>query len=186
MPNWSSNNLTVKADPKNPEAISQLADFMNKLNAAKDSKLGIFTQFFPCPQELYDNPGNGFDTWYAWHVANWGTKWDVFHSDITFFEDNDNANVQMTFDTAWSPPLVFAKEVSLLYPLLSFRVAYSEGGMGFAGYTDFAEGEIVDEFEVETVEWNYAEDGEDGEDEDGAPSEEWAKFMEEYGLHSGG
>lgn len=189
MPNWSSNTLIVKADPSNPESVNQLAEFMKKIHAAEKSEHGIFTQFFPCPQDLYDNPGNGFDTWYSWHVANWGTKWDVGYGDINFSESNDSANVQMWFDTAWSPPLVFVKEASLLYPLLSFRCAYSEGGMGFAGYMDFAGGEETgDEFEVENVSWDYPtnEAGEEDEDADPEPSQSWADFMEEYGLHTGG
>lgn len=188
MPNWSSNTLIVKAEPGNAEAEAQLAEFVSKIKAADGSKNGIFTQFFPCPQDLYDNPGNGFDTWYSWHVDHWGTKWDVFFGDITLSDSNDNANFQMWFDTAWSPPLTFVNSVSELYPLLSFRCAYSEGGMAFAGYTDIKAGVADDEYEVSEVNWDYPKDenGDEDENADPEPNQEWAEFMAEYGLHTGG
>ena len=185
MPNWSSNTLIVTAKAGSPEAEAQLAEFVAKIRGAEKSDKGIFSQFYPCPQELYDNPGNGFDTWYKWHVNHWGTKWDVLYGDVTFGEGEAIGYFQMWFDTAWSPPLAFVVSVSKEYPLLSFRIAYSEGGMGFAGYTDVVNGEIMEEYEVKDVSWNYAEDDVDEEDCP-EPSDEWASFMETYGLHTGG
>jgi Ferredoxin-like domain in Api92-like protein len=180
MPNWSSNTLIVSAESDNAEAEVQLAAFVNKINRAENSDQGIFSQFFPCPQELYDNPGNGFDTWYSWHVKHWGTKWDVPFNDISFSDTNDSTNFQMWLDTPWSPPLAFVQAVSELYPLLTFRCAYSEAGMAFAGYNEYEAGSEVNWYKVEEVGYNDTEDG------DFTPYEDWGRFMEEYGLHEGG
>lgn len=181
MPNWSSNTLIVKAEAGNPEAEAQLAEFVAKIRGAEKSDKGIFSQFYPCPQELYDNPGNGFDTWYTWHVNHWGTKWDVFYGDVTFNKGETFGHLQMWFDTAWSPPSAFVIAVSQEYQLLTFRLAYSEAGMAFAGYIDIVNGKIIEECVVEDVSWDDADD-----DNIPEPSDEWASFMETYGLHTGG
>lgn len=41
----------------------------------------------------------GYDTWYDWSCAKWGTKWNAYD---TFISDNES---QICFNTAWSCPL---------------------------------------------------------------------------------
>ena len=41
----------------------------------------------------------GYDTWYDWRCANWGTKWDAYDTYI------DKENNIIEFNTAWSCPL---------------------------------------------------------------------------------
>lgn len=41
----------------------------------------------------------GYDTWYDWSCANWGTKWNAYDA---FFDEENNT---ITFNTAWSCPL---------------------------------------------------------------------------------
>lgn len=41
----------------------------------------------------------GYDTWYDWSCANWGTKWNAYD---TYLDESTNI---MEFDTAWSCPL---------------------------------------------------------------------------------
>lgn len=41
----------------------------------------------------------GYDTWYDWSYANWGTKWGAYS---VYFDKENNV---IEFDTAWSCPL---------------------------------------------------------------------------------
>ena len=46
----------------------------------------------------------GYDNWYDWRCANWGTKWNACDSD---YDENSDT---LHFDTAWSiPEPIFAK-----------------------------------------------------------------------------
>ena len=45
----------------------------------------------------------GADNWYDWRMANWGTKWNAYHSEL----DDSQIKVGILdyrFDTAWAPP----------------------------------------------------------------------------------
>ena len=47
---------------------------------------------------IYNIITYGYDTWYDWSCANWGTKWGAYS---TFFDEDNNV---MEFDTAWACP----------------------------------------------------------------------------------
>ena len=77
---------------------------------------------------------------YTWCLNHWGTKWDIFESDINHKgEDNLNA----TFTTAWSPPIQGIERVSALFPNATFLLQYSEPGMDFHGVAAFRNGETA-------------------------------------------
>ena len=85
----------------------------------------------------------GTDEWYTWNVNNWGTKWDCDTRD-TGIDTNEDTVLQVSFDSAWSPPTSWLQKVQQDFPTLKFKLTYSESGCGFAGmlYTgDFEEGE---------------------------------------------
>lgn len=186
MPNWCSNTLIVT--PKNsPEGFAQLKDFKDNILSRKDDKdergdsLAIFNLFIPMPPELRNGDG-----WYNWSVENWGTKWDIYYSDVTF-EDDDlqtDDRFQMWFDTAWSPPIPFIAAISKDYDLLEFKLAFSEGGCAFAGYHTWCNGRLIEEYEVK--EFYRSAESEDDEFDDYTVAQEWNEFMCEYGLHEGG
>jgi hypothetical protein len=59
----------------------------------------------------------GYDTWYDWSCAKWGTKWNAY--DTHFGEDNSI----MEFDTAWSCPIpVLDKLAEICY---KYNVSFS-------------------------------------------------------------
>lgn len=186
MPNWCSNTLIATPNPDNIEAaVTQLNMFLDKVNSADSSSTGIFNALVPCPQHILDESAQNeaFPAWYTWRCANWGTKWDVALSDVTFSTasvDDLYEPTQLWFDTAWSPPLPFVERLSILFPLLTFTCAYSEGGCAFAGYDTYENGEVVGCYEVEEVTFEETDDG------DCVPCSEWAEFLDEYGLHTGG
>jgi hypothetical protein len=117
----------------------------------------LFQEFYPCPQELLDTMSGfysgeeqreleekyaanlakyGFNSWYDWCVANWGTKWDAYDVEIISERyDNDVAELTLTFDTAWAPPTKFYDE--LLEQGFEVEAMYHEFGCQFCGhYTD--------------------------------------------------
>ena len=62
---------------------------------------------------------------------NWGTKWDVSELDIEYVDDEI---LELTFNTAWSPPEGVMQELKDRYPDLGFTCFYDEPGMEAAGY----------------------------------------------------
>jgi len=153
MPNWCENNLILEV-PSKPiaEALSCLLH-ENKdsyesirtqmgLNIPKyDEELGLLGFFMPMP-ETYNNtdgePGVVPD-WYSWRVNNWGTKWDVNIENWERTENTDGTfTFNMSFDSAWSPPIGFYDYLHSEYDNssgeYSVYATYIEGGMDFLGY----------------------------------------------------
>ena len=85
------------------------------------------------------------DSWWDWRVQNWGTKWEPMDPNI---EQGNPEHVQITFDSAWSPPIEWLHKVHLDYPNLQFHLEFEEPGMNFYGYVDaYGKNGIFDEFE---------------------------------------
>lgn len=104
----------------------------------------------------------GHKSWYDWRCENWGTKWDVCCEDIDSDANSENDEltyVSYRFDTAWSPPVEFLKNIYKKYPLLNFRLNYSEPGVAFEGDLEIEAGEI-------TVDETREYSGDDDEDEE--------------------
>ena len=73
---------------------------------------------------------------YHWNIANWGTKWDIYHNRLTiedFGWHRGCKKVTAWFDTAWSPPRAWLEKAIGLYPSLTFILHYEEPGNYFAG-----------------------------------------------------
>lgn len=145
MPNYCSNVVTFRHE--NPEMIRRVVDGY--------ASEGLFAEFHPIPDPLIntmagsygaDDPRQaeleqrerdnlaqfGYKNWYDWAVANWGTKWDVTqeHNGDAAVSD-DQLEVQISFDSAWSPPVAFYEKMEEL----GFEVDayYYEPGMAFCG-----------------------------------------------------
>ena len=150
MPNWCSNHITIRGT--NQKEIAEIAKAMEEGR--------FFDSIIPTPEdlnregssshggenaELYDQiraenrAKHGFDNWYDFQVAKWGTKWDVECQDVQV--EDDGLTVSTYFDSAWSPPM------GILWTLsegrgLGVTCYYYEPGMGFVG--KFEDG--VDEY----------------------------------------
>ena len=79
----------------------------------------------------FQSTGIADQRWYDWRLQNWDTKWDAY--DLTV-EDEDPDQLEVTFNTAWSPPEAICNEIREQYPDLSVSWFYDEPGMEFAGY----------------------------------------------------
>ena len=144
MPNWCTNIITFTHDDH---------EMIEKIAAVDGTDTGVLQTLLPCPEELLDpdlttwshGPEQtardlkqaalaekyGYKSWYDWQVANWGTKWDL--SEVSF-NRIDNNTIQLSCDTAWSPPLTALE--SLMAQGYSIQALYYEPGMVFAGIWD--------------------------------------------------
>ncbi len=71
---------------------------------------------------------NGWD--YNRAVELWGTKWDAFEINIDFDFTSD-PNIMYSFDTAWSPPSKWIKQIGEKYKNLKFVLIGDEAGVDF-------------------------------------------------------
>ena len=71
------------------------------------------------------------DRWYDWRLRNWDTKWDAYDVVVT---DDDPDQLEVEFNTAWSPPEAICSALRNQYPDLSVSWFYDEPGMEIAGY----------------------------------------------------
>lgn len=152
--------------------MDALKYFTKVLNKPSDKKGNIiqeaenlsFNKILPIPKELlkYTSPVRpefgedeiefqkrvkrcekkyGADDWYNWSVNHYGTKWEV-KAEITG-ESNDY--ISYSFDSAWSPPIEFFKNISPLFPKLIFELEYEEGGSAIEGTATIQDGEVDDD-----------------------------------------
>ena len=71
------------------------------------------------------------DRWYDWRLQNWDTKWDAYDVVVT---DDDPDQLEVEFNTAWSPPEAICNEIREQYPDLAVSWFYDEPGCEIAGY----------------------------------------------------
>lgn len=148
MPNWCDNNLVVTG-PK--VSITAFRRWLGK-DGLRLKKIAPIPRPMLRGKAPHPNPESeeakklvtkyGFNNWYDWCVANWGTKWDVDA------KPNYSAPEMVTFDftSAWSPPVPAIETLSARFPQLSFTLKYCECAMGFAGEAHSISGECVDNY----------------------------------------
>jgi hypothetical protein len=73
----------------------------------------------------------GFESWYDFCVARWGTKWDVGGADCSIELDDDGLGFTASFESAWSPPMGVVEE--LVEQGYQVTLYYNEPGMSFVG-----------------------------------------------------
>ena len=79
----------------------------------------------------FESTGRADDRWYDWRLENWDTKWDAY--DLTVVDD-DPDQLEVTFNTAWSPPEAICNQLKEDYPDLAVTWFYDEPGCELAGY----------------------------------------------------
>jgi hypothetical protein len=165
MPNWCDCELTVTGDVADLHAF---ADFIKTDKSDFD-----FNTIIPYPEKFReldriayewdkDNPNNwkdrpkdGFNQGgYEWCIQNWGTKWNLGNGDwdsvqIDMLDCEIEPHMTLCFQTAWAPPSPVVLEASIIFPTLTFKLEYYEGGMGFQGKYVARAGEVVCDLEGE-------------------------------------
>jgi len=85
----------------------------------------------PWKRLVFKSTGHSDDRWYDWRLQNWDTKWDAYDVVVT---DDDPENVEIEFNTAWSPPEAICTAIREQYPDISVSWFYDEPGCEIAGY----------------------------------------------------
>ena len=95
--------------------------------------LGELPQYTEDPWKrlIFKSTGQTDDRWYDWRLQNWDTKWDAYDVTIT---DDDPDQLEIEFETAWSPPEAICSAIREQYPDLSVSWFYDEPGCEIAGY----------------------------------------------------
>jgi hypothetical protein len=65
----------------------------------------------------------GFDNWYDWSIANWGTKWNAY-------ESNAIGDDTIIFQTAWSTPYDAMVTMSVVFDDVTIHVSYADEDFG--------------------------------------------------------
>ena len=78
----------------------------------------------------------GVASWYSWRIRAWGTKWNAY--DIEFGQN------EVSFDTAWSPPVPVIEALAAKYPAVNIDHLWAEEFVGsFAGQADYRNGQCI-------------------------------------------
>ena len=85
----------------------------------------------PWERYVFQSTGITDQRWYDWRVQNWDTKWDCYDVEVT---DDDPEQLEVTFNTAWSPPEAICNRIREDYPDVSVSWFYDEPGCEMAGY----------------------------------------------------
>ena len=125
MPNWCSNYLTIEHE--DPEIIKKFAEGANSGE--------MFATFVPVPEDEDAS-------------SNWGTKWEATMHEDAIIEDG---MVNVSFDTAWGPPIVFYNKMTKLG--FNINATYHECGMQFAGHYTSEDGDDCYEYDFEDENW---------------------------------
>jgi hypothetical protein len=151
MPNNTSTILELTGNK------IQIAAFIDAV-VTKDSNLD-FNGVVPMPEELKGTTKDwgrnvdpefsaelvskfGFDNWYDWSVANWGTKWNAY-------DDSKWKNNSIWYNTAWSPATNFFINASKKFPKVKFKHSFADEGGDFLGYEIIKDGKLIEEVNLE-------------------------------------
>lgn len=93
-----------------------------------------------------ERPKDGFNSGgYEWCCENWGTKWGTYsgRAITEIVHDNDMLEVQLSFESAWSPPTPVFDKLAEMYPSISFRAESFEQGAAYQMLQEWEEGHKV-------------------------------------------
>lgn len=162
MPNWCDNNLRVTGDN------AELKRFVKAITS-DDESIQILKNLLPFPSELEgkditDRDGNSIgraftDEGYYWCLRTWGTKWGDCETEIVV---NEEDNLVLSYQTAWSPALEGIQRISEMFPTLFFQTDWLEEGNQSLGAASFENGnESVYEVPYDQMpKWEEDENGE--------------------------
>ena len=145
MPNYCENDLYITG-PK--EDVAEAIDFMGSNDRTID-----FEKIVPYPEALrrmdeeydaakyspekiqeyeerYGDAGRAHGGELEWCVRHWGTKWNAMRTSIRETASN---GICISFETAWSPPILIVQALGQRFPTVRFILEYFETGCAFCG-----------------------------------------------------
>lgn len=164
MPNWVTNRIRIEGSEEMLTFIlkrhvkkSKWKDYSGK---EREDDFFDFNSIIPqpgspeeCPDEfrLDINPDSAVGVpedkqwfnWYAWNCRNWGTKWGAKETQICGAPKD--GEIEIWFDTAWSPSLPIYERFASMYPDLKMEIAYvEEQGPLYTGKFKFKNGSCIE------------------------------------------
>ena len=140
MPNWCNNSISIQGGSNTIKTLWEEAtkEGSGLLNAMKPMPKELEDTTSPTPEGSEQPKVDGYDNWYDWRVANWGTKWDIDTTQGLEFTDNGDGTAQISgwFETAWAPPIEAYNTFIEDMDGCSLIADYHEPGMDFAGIYD--------------------------------------------------
>jgi len=130
MPNHITNKLVVNADQEIIEFIFCTFDEFNS---------GNYKFSFNKSIQEPDYKNNIDYDWLNWRYDNWGTKWDAY--DITII-GYDRTQIELIFQTAWTPPQKWLEKISLKYPKLKCKLSWVDEDYPNSGFIEIKNGLI--------------------------------------------
>jgi len=153
MPNWCSNSITITGDTNKIKLIKNVIEKGIPEDKRKDANVFMTLVGIPPDMNLHE-----YETkWYGTNIDNWGTKWDVSY-DESYFEFGEN-QITLSPETAWSPPIGFAKSLAKNYGV-KVEMYYEEPGCDFCGKTIITEDGTMTEEDYDFVHGKYVFDKE--------------------------
>ena len=100
---FQDENVFTQFIPEPDWANTPLMSSDMKISGMDKGKLGELPQYVEDPWRrlVFKSTGISDDRWYDWRIQNWDTKWDCYDVVVT---DDDPEQVEIEFNTAWSPP----------------------------------------------------------------------------------
>jgi hypothetical protein len=150
MPNWCECDLEITGSE---QEVCRFADAVCGKVGGEET-LFDFNKIKPSPEEFSATPAPskndmkakyGYDDWYEWSCAEWGTKWNAcsVEREGPAKACLDEWVAKYTFETAWSPPIPVIKRAGELFPSLDFDLRYFERGVGFNGLLLIRQGTVT-------------------------------------------
>jgi len=141
MPNHTDNRVILSHNDS--QQIDMIYNIMNTDDTPLCQTLIPMPKALECTQGSSDGPN-----WYNWRLEHWGTKWDVYETHCTRIDAN---TLQLTFYTAWSPPIpVFDKLVDMGFEV---NARYLDEGWMYVG--EYIDGNDWTTDDVESVVTEY-------------------------------
>lgn len=131
MPNWCNNNIRIFGDEGTIRTLTAVLKSL-KFTDESEGNNDVFKSLIGLPQHMSD--GDYKEKWYDTNIEWFGTKWDISYSEDMFNFSKDE--ISFSCETAWSPPIPFLQHLCEMYKV-NANLFYSEGGVGFAGQTEF-------------------------------------------------
>ena len=118
-PDWSNTPLMTGQE----KSFGRIRGNLGELPIMQTDRYGEVRRF--------QSTGELDDRWYDWRLQNWDTKWDAYDVVVT---DIDPEQLEIEFNTAWSPPEAICNAIREDYPDVKVSWFYDEPGCEIAGY----------------------------------------------------
>lgn len=133
MPNYVVNKIKIKG---NKEEIDKLLNFIK----ADDGFCIDFNKIIPMPKWVYhgnlsrkeEEKYGEENCWYEWSIKNWGTKWNAFEADDSYYFKLPHTKEENTifFETAWNGVPKLISKLGFIFPTLTIEYYWYDEDFG--------------------------------------------------------